>query len=685
LHWHDLFEVPAGKLPLIARVENKIVKLRFGGAFFLGRSALHFLTKMRLRSMLPLLGLCLLTAGAYWGGIHGNFVFDDVAGVVNNRSLRGLDGSLQSLVTAATSGNSSPLGRPLSMASFALNFAFFGDSPFSFKLANLLIHLVDGMLIFVLARQVLRAQGYGVQTNRSLLPAMAVAAAWLLHPINLTPVLLVIQRMTSLSGLFVLAALVLYLYGRQARGKHGVFAIAAALFVCWPAAVLSKETGLLLPIYVFLCEWLVLGTFRSIPAGKKWFALSLVCGLFAVLCAVEWSFITQGYSVRDFGLGERLLTEPRVLWFYVSQLMLPAPEAFALFHDDIAISHGLLDPPQTLFAIAAWTAVGASAFRWRTRYPLFAFAVFWFLASHLLESTALPLEIAYEHRNYIASFGLFLWLASLLFPDRLAVPGYAPRLVLAASFAFLCGLLTSIRSLQWEDEFQRAQVEVAYHPLSARANYQAAAATMQRTFESGGGNPMAYQMVQFYYKRAADLDKSSKAPLIGLVYLDCANGLRNDPAVRTALLRRFSTERFTLGDRAVVQSLSGLLVEGRLCMDDQQVKSLIDAALSNPAADGSMRGLINAVGMDYAAANMHSIPVALAYAQAAVASDPGNVALRSNLIHLLLRANRVDDARHEYMILAESPHPARDSPVLNELKTLFEAIGNGANANKQVG
>jgi protein O-mannosyl-transferase len=646
---------------------------------------LHLPNKSPPRWVLPLFGLWLITAAVYGAGLRGNFLFDDVAAIVNNPLLRELDGSWQSLVAAATSGDSSPLGRPLSMVTFALNFSFFGESAFSFKLVNLLIHLVDGMLVCVLARQLLRALGSRTETDQSLLPALLVAAIWLLHPINLTPVLLVVQRMTSLSALFVLAALVLYLYGRRRGDKQGLIAISGALLVCWPAAILSKETGLLLPVYVFLCEWLILGTFRSMPARRQWLAISVTGGLLVAMCWVEWKFINAGYSVRDFGLAERLMTEPRVLWVYVGQLVLPTPASFALFHDDIAISRGLWDPPQTLFAIAAWIAVTALAFRWRMRYPLAAFAVFWFLGSHLLESTVLPLEIAYEHRNYIASIGIFLWLANLLFPDRESIRRYGPRLVIAASFVFVCGLLTGTRSLLWVDELQRTQSEVSYHPLSARANYQAAAAIMQRTFEAGGGNPMAYQMVQRYYKRAAELDKSSKLPLIGLVYLDCVAGVRNDPALRTVLLRRFSSERFTLGDRAVIQSLSGILVNKRLCMDDEEVKALIEAALSNPTADGSIRGMIYAVAMDYAAAKMNSIPLALTYAQAAVASDPGNAALRSNLIHLLLRANKIDDAMHEYMMLTESSHSARDGLILKELKTLFDAMGKGANANRQAG
>ena len=640
-----------------------------------------FLTSLRLRLLLPLAVLCLLIVGAYWAGLHGAFLFDDFGSVVNNPPLRAFDGSLQSLVAAATSGISGPLGRPLSMVSFALNFSFFGDAPFAFKLVNLAIHVANAILVCVFARQVWRSSGFETGTSRSLVPAIAVAAVWSLHPINLTPVLLVVQRMTSLSALFLLAALVLYLYGRQTKTRQGQFAIAAALFTCWPAAVLSKETGLLLPAYIFLCEWLLLGTFRSTTARTSWIAALVIGGVFALLCWTKWEFLTAGYAVRDFSLVERLMTEARVLWFYIGQLVFPAPATFALFHDDIPVSRGLLAPPATLFAIVGWSVVAALAFRWRLRSPLFAFAVFWFLVSHSLESTVFPLEIAYEHRNYLASVGIFLWLASLLFPDRKDVLWQAPRLVLGASFILFCGLVTSMRSSQWADEFVRTQVEVANHPDSARANYQAAVTATQLTLGTDGGNAMAHQMVRFYYRRAAELDKNSKAPLVGLVYLDCANGTPKDMALQSSLIERFSKGRFTFGDRSIVQSLSGLLVEQRLCLNDREAKELIDAALSNPTADGPMRGMIYAVAMDYAVAKLRSVPLALAYAQAAVESDPGSVAFRANLIRLLLRADKVDEARRQYTVLTENHRSARDRPVLNGLKTLLDSTGPSANTN----
>ncbi|MEO8021001.1 tetratricopeptide repeat protein [Polaromonas sp.] len=639
---------------------------------------------MSLRRLLVLLilflvALCLLVAITYWAGIRGTFIFDDFSNIVNNPSLRLFDGSLSSLMAAATSGTSSPLGRPLSMASFALNFFFFGGAPFSFKLTNLLIHIANALLVFGLVRQLLRRLGDDTGTSQSLALAAGITAAWALHPMNATPVLLIVQRMTSLSAFFILSALSLYLYGRHAKNKLGFLAIATSLLVCWPAAILSKETGLLLPIYIFLCEWQLLGTFRSISIKAKWLSLSVIGGLGAAVCWGNWTFITAGYGVRDYDLLERLMTEARVLWFYIRQLLLPAPDLFALFHDDIPVSRGLLAPSETLFAIMAWIGVTALAFHQRARSPLFAFAVFWFLASHLLESTVLPLEIAYEHRNYVASIGIFLWLGRLLLPVQTNVQWLIPRLVLAAAFVFFCGLVTSMRSLQWADEFQRTQMEASNHPDSARANYHAATVAMQRTYELGGGNPVAYQMVQFYFKRAGELDTSSKAPLIGLLYLDCAAGLPQNAVIQSQLRERFSSARFSFGDRAVVHSLSALLVENRLCLDDQEVKKLIEAGLSNPLADGLMRGMINAVAMDYAAAKMRSIPLALTYAQAAVASDPGNVAFRVNLIHLYIQSNKFNEARREYMILASRSLSARDRPGVDGLKNLFDAMGKNAN------
>ncbi len=102
--------------------------------------------------MCALVGV-LIVVVVYWPGLQGGFFFDDASNIVENPALRLFDGSFYSLIDASVNGVASPLGRPLSMASFALNLYFGGLDPFSFKLVNLLIHLVNGVLVFLVVGQ----------------------------------------------------------------------------------------------------------------------------------------------------------------------------------------------------------------------------------------------------------------------------------------------------------------------------------------------------------------------------------------------------------------------------------------------------------------------------------------------------------------------------------------------------
>ena len=610
----------------------------------------------------------------YWPGLLGGFAFDDHANIVDNTALRIEGGSLLSVAAAAaSSGAASPMGRPISMVSFALNYFFFGTAPFSFKLTNLFIHYANALLVIVLILQMVKLSQCKVSAQRAFVLASSVAAIWALHPLNAMPVLHVVQRMTSLSAFFMLIGLSLYLYGRSVKSSLGICAIAASLLVCWPAAIYSKETGLLLPVYILLCEWLLLGSFLT--TSKKVLLLMVLpaVGLLIGICWANWEWIVGGYRMRDFTLYERLYTEPRVLWFYVQQILLPMPGLFGLYHDDITVSRGLVSPPTTLFAIAGGVAIVTFAYLQRRRRPLFTFAVFWFLASHLLESTILPLEIAHEHRNYLASVGILLWLTDILLPVEPIRQRSFPRLVVLLGFISLCGLVTSLRSSQWSEDFNRRQVEVFNHPLSARANYEFATGILNNTFDVGHGNLKAYELAHMHLERAAALDLSAKAALIGVLYLDCAAGKPKDAKTTAKLLARFATTSFTHGDRGVVRSLSAMLVEQKLCMEDAEVKSLIDAGLSNPSLDGSLRGMIFAVAMDYAVMRIGSMPLAIEYAQAAVVSDPAAGAPRINLIHLYLQSGKVDEARQEYTQLMALPAKARDRADLEKLKSLFEA------------
>lgn len=607
------------------------------------------------RLAIPFVLLSLLSFAVYWQGLDGGFIFDDHASILGNPGLRAFDGSLSSLIAASQGDLSSPLGRPVSMASFALNYYFTGEAPFHFKLTNLLIHLLTGGLTFLLMRLFWQRL---VPDARSDWGAFWVTAIWMLHPINLTPVLFVVQRMTGLSALLTLAALWCYCDGRERPGLARWARYCAGFLLIWPSAVLAKETALLLPVFVLLCEWLVFDGFRQRSHTWRRNGLLTIILVVGIGLGYFWPLINQTYLMRDFSLAERVLTEMRVLWFYVMQMLVPWPDWFSLHHDDIGLSRGLFSPPLTAVAMLGWIVVLAIAWWQRHVRPWLTFAIGWYLGGHLLESSVLGLEIAYEHRNYVPSLGIFMAVMAALLPTRSTNTGRLARITLVIAFAAYCALTTGLRAAQWGDEYIRTQIESNTHPHSARTHYEAAKAILARTLHTGEISSPAYHMARTHFLRASEFDPFSKAATAGILFLDCAVGMPGDRTVLAELQQRLAHTPFRLGDQAFVQGLSDMLVDNLLCLEQQEALQLLDLALANPGVEGRLRGMLYAVAMDFAAARLGSLPKAREYASAAVASDPGSGVLRVNLIRVLLLLGETDEAKRHYAVLSHLKIPA---------------------------
>ena len=163
--------------------------------------------------------LCLLTVIIYVPGLSGDYMFDDMPNLLHNAQLNIESLDTESLQGAVFSSSSGMFRRPVSMLSFTLNRHFFGIAPYSHKVVNLVIHLLTGIGLYLLSRLVIRS--YRQYRNPALsdstlqwLPVV-VAGLWLVHPLNLTPVLYIVQRMTSLAALFTVLGLCLYMAGRM--------------------------------------------------------------------------------------------------------------------------------------------------------------------------------------------------------------------------------------------------------------------------------------------------------------------------------------------------------------------------------------------------------------------------------------------------------------------------------------
>jgi hypothetical protein len=443
---------------------------------------------MRLRSLSSrwwLTTLCLLVAAVYWPGLRGGFVFDDYPNIVDNLALHvGLQSDFVQWMAAVFSSPSNVLVRPLAMLTFAINYALTGLDPYWMKLTNLGIHLLNTGLVFGLVQCLLRmanARPADGNEARRTGQALWITAAWALNPINLMAVLFVVQRMESLCHTFVFAGLWLYLLGRvrlQTDGR-GWALMLIGLIGGTALGTLAKESAVLVPLYAFALEWTLLGFAGQGERRDRrllgiYGLLLMLPGLLALAWELPRALHAGAYLRRSFSLGERLLTEGRVLVDYLHWTLLPNLSQLSLYHDDYPLSHGLLSPPSTFFAWLLLAGLLGTMVWLRKRRPLMALGLAWFFAAHLLTATIIPLELVYEHRNYFASLGLVLALADLLFRWPLSPTRRRAGVIVAIALLALYAGLTMLRAREWEDQLRFSISEAAKHPQSPRATYDVA-------------------------------------------------------------------------------------------------------------------------------------------------------------------------------------------------------------------
>jgi hypothetical protein len=239
--------------------------------------------------------------------------------------------------------------------------------------------------------------------------------------------------------------------------------------------ILSKENAILLPFYALITEWVFFK--RDTLKGSALRGLQCFFLLFAIIPAVlaigvifnHWDFIAADYQGRSFTLAERLMTESRILWFYLQLLVFPDAHSFGIYHDDIALSRDLFTPVTTLTSTIGWLVVVVLAFVGLFKQRLFAFGVLWYLIGHSIESSFIGLELIFEHRNYLPSAGVVLILTVYLFRGLIAISN-KPGLQLAIPGLMILVLtgVTFSRANVWEYQYTLVHIGVKNHPGSAR-------------------------------------------------------------------------------------------------------------------------------------------------------------------------------------------------------------------------
>ncbi|MFT4563891.1 MAG: hypothetical protein ACI9BW_003651, partial [Gammaproteobacteria bacterium] len=399
-----------------------------------------------------------------WPGLFGPFVFDDLP------NLRSIDfENPPNYIKFIFSNESGTLGRSVSMATFAMNHLVRGGfDSFDLKLTNLAIHIANGLLLYCIASSLF---GRALARPQTQWLAFLVAALWLLNPTNVSVVHYVIQRMALLACFFTLIGLLSYVRWRGLAGTGGITRH-RYLIVCaasWPLAFLSKENGILLPFLILILEF---GFYSVGPTFQRlrWLLVGLLIGG-AVSIYVFQTHELLRYTDRSFSLIERLSTQPIVIANYLRDLVIPLSADIGLYNDDFHVYKTPLNTTtiflSAVFAIFIMFALFAAEHSSLRRILC---GVLFYFGAHSIESTAIPLEMYFGHRNYLPSAGLYFALVSA------AYAGLSRR-VLSQHFAKILAVVPLLwfafvsyhTSLAWASWPAVVVNQYEHHPTSARA------------------------------------------------------------------------------------------------------------------------------------------------------------------------------------------------------------------------
>ncbi len=397
--------------------------------------------------------------------------------------------------------------RPTLMFSYWLNYRAGGINPYWYHVANVLLHLGTGALVFLIVRKFL--EWSGIEEWRREAIALFCGGLFLLHPLQTEAVSYVASRSESLSVLLFYGAFAVFLYRRTQAIS---FSAATVVLLLFAAAVTTKEHTAVLPFLLVLTDYYWNPGFTLQGIRRNW-RLYMPLGLAGLAGLVfVWRTLrtadTAGFAVKGLPWYEYFYTQCQTIWVYLRMFVLPYGQSV---DHDYPMSRSLFDPA-TLAGLIGLIALVVAAFWFRNRYRLISYGILVFLLLLAPTSSFVPIKDALvERRVYLPSIGLLLALADLL---RRWKVGYAALAATMAAALMVAGGLTYSRNTVWADSTKLWEDTVAKSPRNWRAHFQLAYAYFE--------NQRCSESVDEYTKAGA-LDQSDVRLFVNwaLAY-DCA-------------------------------------------------------------------------------------------------------------------------------------------------------------------
>lgn len=353
----------------------------------------------------------------YSNSFYGEWHFDDTPNIVDNPYIKIKSFSWSEIKHCIYGLEQARPSRPLSYLSFALNNHFHGMDVFGFHVVNFTIHYLAAVFLFLFIYNTLKLPRLKDRYENIAYPVALLATFfWAIHPIFVTSVSYIVQRMTTMAGMFYILSMYCYLKARTAEKTSYVIVFFIGCALAGLAAVLTKENAVLLPVSILLFDlFLIQGVSKkNVKKMLKISILPFVIILFiALIYTGGFSLALGGFELRDFTMVQRILTEPRVILFYLSLLFYPINSRMTLLYD-IDVSRTILQPWTTIPSILLIVFIIAFAFYIAKKRPLLSFCIIFYFLNHLIEGTVFSLELIFEHRNYLPAMLLFIPVAEFI-------------------------------------------------------------------------------------------------------------------------------------------------------------------------------------------------------------------------------------------------------------------------------
>jgi len=346
--------------------------------------------------------------GLYSKTLQGPFIFDDVSKIKDNPNIRLTEFEANKILKAAF-GKGSAKSRPVGNISFALNYYFHQYHLEGYHIVNIIIHILTGIFLFYFLKTTLSLPSVKTTGNGSAKIAFFAALIWLVNPIQTQSVTYVVQRLNSLAALFYILSFWLYVKARLTDHRGKKWSRFGGAVAAWVLALGCKQNAAILPFFIFLYEWYFLQDLSSkwLKSNLKYLAAVVILfGVIALLYLgtdpLQRLSSIKDFANKDFTLTERVMTQFRVIIYYISLIFFPHPSRLNLDYD-FPLSTSLISPLTTLLSLSAIVGLILLAIYFARKERLLSFCILWFFGNLLIESSIIPLAIIFEHRNYLPS------------------------------------------------------------------------------------------------------------------------------------------------------------------------------------------------------------------------------------------------------------------------------------------